>query len=39
MSVATDESYIDRDGQKVDNTDKTERHRVVTFQPGLPFAF
>ena len=32
MSIATDESYIDRDGQKVD---KTEWHRVVTFQPGL----
>ena len=34
MSVATDESYIDRhnSGQKVD---KTEWHRVVTFQDGL----
>ncbi|MDE0002020.1 MAG: single-stranded DNA-binding protein [Rhodospirillaceae bacterium] len=34
MSVATDESYIDRNnsGQKVD---KTEWHRVVTFQDGL----
>ena len=32
MSIATDESYIDRDGQKVD---KTEWHRIVTFQPGL----
>ena len=32
MSIATDESYVDRDGQKVD---KTEWHRVVTFQPGL----
>jgi len=32
MSIATDESFIDRDGQKVD---KTEWHRVVTFQPGL----
>ena len=32
MSIATDESYIDRDGTKVD---KTEWHRVVTFQPGL----
>ena len=32
MSIATDESYIDRDGQKID---KTEWHRVVTFQPGL----
>ena len=32
MSIATDESYIDRDGQKID---KTEWHRIVTFQPGL----
>ena len=32
MSIATDESYLDREGQKVD---KTEWHRVVTFQPGL----
>ena len=32
MSIATDESYVDRDGQKVD---KTEWHRAVTFQPGL----
>ena len=32
MSIATDESYIDRDGAKID---KTEWHRVVTFQPGL----
>ncbi len=32
LSVATDESYFDKDGQKVD---KTEWHRVVTFQPGL----
>ena len=32
LSIATDESYIDREGQKVD---KTEWHRVVTFQPGL----
>ena len=32
MSIATDESYFDRDGQKVD---KTEWHRVVTFQAGL----
>ena len=32
LSIATDESYIDRDGQKVD---KTEWHRAVTFQPGL----
>ncbi len=32
MSIATDESYINRTGEKVD---KTEWHRVVTFQPGL----
>ena len=34
MSIATDESYIDRNagGQRVD---KTEWHRVVTFQDGL----
>ncbi len=33
ISVATDEGYIDRNsGNRVD---KTEWHRVVTFQPGL----
>ncbi len=33
MSIATDESYIDKNsGEKVD---KTEWHRVVTFQDGL----
>lgn len=33
LSVATDESYIDRtSGQK---EDRTEWHRIVTFQPGL----
>ena len=33
LSIATDESYIDKNsGQKVD---RTEWHRVVTFQPGL----
>ena len=33
LSIATDESFIDRkSGQKVD---KTEWHRVVTFQDGL----
>ena len=32
LSIATDESYFDKSGQKVD---KTEWHRVVTFQPGL----
>ena len=31
LSIATDESYI-KDGEKVD---KTEWHRVVTFQDGL----
>ncbi len=33
MSIATDEGYLDRNtGSRVD---KTEWHRVVTFQPGL----
>ena len=34
MSIATDESYIDRNagGERID---KTEWHRVVTFQDGL----
>ena len=34
MSVATDESFLDRNGggQRVD---RTEWHRVVTFQDGL----
>ena len=33
LSIATDESYIDRNsGQKVD---RTEWHKVVTFQDGL----
>ncbi len=32
LSIATDESYFDKSGQKVD---RTEWHRVVTFQPGL----
>ena len=32
MSVATDESFIDRSGNRVD---KTEWHRLVTFQDGL----
>ena len=33
MSIATDEGYLDRNtGERVD---KTEWHRVVTFQPGL----
>ncbi len=33
LSIATDESYIDR--QSGDRVDRTEWHRVVTFQPGL----
>ena len=33
MSIATDESYIDR--QSGDRIDKTEWHRVTTFQNGL----
>ena len=32
LSIATDESYFNGTGEKVD---KTEWHRVVTFQPGL----
>ena len=33
LSIATDESYIEKDsGNRVD---RTEWHRVVTFQPGL----
>ena len=34
MSVATDESYIDRNGSG-ERIDRTEWHRVVTFQNGL----
>ena len=34
MSIATDESYIDRQGGG-DRIDKTEWHRVVSFQSGL----
>ncbi|MDE0176441.1 MAG: single-stranded DNA-binding protein [Defluviicoccus sp.] len=34
LSIATDESYIDRNGSG-ERVDKTEWHRVVTFQPGL----
>ena len=33
MSIATDESYIDK--QSGERVDRTEWHRVVTFQPGL----
>ena len=33
LSIATDESYIDKSsGERID---KTEWHRIVTFQPGL----
>jgi len=33
LSIATDESFIDKNtGERVD---RTEWHRVVTFQPGL----
>ncbi len=34
LSIATDESYIDRNGTG-ERVDKTEWHRVVTFQDGL----
>ena len=34
LSIATDESYIDRNGT-CERVDKTEWHRVVTFQDGL----
>ena len=33
MSIATDEGYLDR--STGDRVEKTEWHRVVTFQPGL----
>ena len=33
LSIATDESYIDKTSG--DRVDKTEWHRIVTFQPGL----
>ena len=33
LSLATDESYIDRNSG--DRVDRTEWHRIVTFQPGL----
>ena len=32
LSIATDESFVSRQGEKVD---RTEWHRVVTFQDGL----
>ena len=34
LSIATDESYIDRNGSG-ERIDKTEWHRCVTFQDGL----
>ena len=34
MSIATDESYLDRNGGG-ERVEKTEWHRVVTFQPRL----
>ena len=34
LSVATDESYIDRNGSG-ERIDKTEWHKIVTFQNGL----
>ena len=34
LSIATDESYIDRNGSG-ERVDKTEWHRCVTFQDGL----
>ena len=33
ISIATDEGYVDK--QTGERVDKTEWHRVVTFQPGL----
>ena len=33
MSIATDESYIDKNSGS--REERTEWHRVVTFQPGL----
>ena len=35
LSIATDESYIDKNSG--DRVDRTEWHRVVTFQPGLEY--
>ena len=32
LSIATDESFVDKTGERVD---RTEWHRIVTFQPGL----
>ena len=33
MSIATDESYLDRNSGN--REERTEWHRIVTFQPGL----
>ena len=33
LSIATDEGYVDK--QSGERVEKTEWHRVVTFQPGL----
>ena len=33
LSIATDESYLDRNSG--DRQERTEWHRIVTFQPGL----
>ena len=33
LSIATDEGYVDK--QSGDRVEKTEWHRLVTFQPGL----
>ena len=33
LSIATDESYVDRNGGE--RIDRTEWHRIVTFQDGL----
>ena len=35
LNIASDESYIDIDKNNGERVDKTERHRAVTFQPGL----
>ncbi len=35
LSVATDESYVDRNGGTGGRVDRTEWHRIVTFQDGL----
>ena len=35
VSIATDESYLDRNSG--DKVDRTEWHRIVTFQDGLVY--